>query len=354
LPVIAFSEYFIYDTFKPENIIIPLLVTFGLSVISWRYVEQPFRLRKQPPGNHKKVFLYTACFSACLAGICFVTTMNAGFPSRSRQNRLLEEIRTDREKSDLKLWSYNTRTIKPDSLKRLATVGNVHTIPEFILWGESHAGKLLPVFEAACLEKNKSGYVAITLNAPPTLSTRMNLKRPNLPKMNWAIVRFIAAHPEIKKVFLTARWNVYRNQSLNNSKRPDQKNSAMDCPFDEELIRTIDTLTKINKEVIILAPMPELNTIPKKYFFQSIFLHKDINSLTPTKEQFLSDNKGTLDLMARFVGLPNVHVLLTYEFFFRNGKMILFEQDHLMFIDKHHLSQWGALKLKNVILGELQ
>jgi peptidoglycan/LPS O-acetylase OafA/YrhL len=345
LPVIAFSEYFIYDTFKPSNIIIPLLVTFALSIISWRYIEQPFRLKKQFAGNYKKVFGYAALAFVCLAGICVVIDRKGGFPDRSLQNKMLEEMRTDSYTSHKKLWPYFTHLMTPDSISRhLAMIGDTQTTPGFILWGDSHAGKLLPMFEAACRAKHISGYGAITLAYPPVLTARTWFTNDKVPAINSAVFHFITTHPDIKKVFLVSRWTVHHNLSLQHDQSP---------VFDEELVRTVDTLAKTGREVILFTPVPELKTWPKKYFFQSILLHKDINSLTPTRADYFSNNKPMLDLMARLDSLPHVKVVATYDFFFQDGRTLLADHDHLLYIDKNHLSQAGAARLKGLIAREL-
>jgi len=346
-PVLVLSEYFIYDMFRGMNLLIPLSLTVLLSVISWRYVEQPFRLKKRTQNNRKRIFGGALFFSICLAGIALIIAYTPGFPDRTAENKTMEAIKADTSWS--RIWRYHAHTIRlgdhPDD--PLATIGDTSASPTFLLWGDSHAGSLLYGFEAACLEKKVSGYVAIVTGDAPILPITSKPYLPDLAAVSGSVIRFIRMHPGIQKVFLSARWTTYRHTS-------ERKNGqGLEYPFDEEVSRIVDTLVRLNREVVIIAPTPELNMVPRKYFFQSRILHKDINSLTPTYDQFLQYQKGFLDLMAKLDQHSLVSTVDPAAPFFHQGHLLLLDEGHLTFLDAHHLSQWGSLKLKKTMLDWL-
>lgn len=355
-PVLIFSEYFIYDTLSLVNIIYLLLLTFLLSILSWRYVERPFRRKNRTKGNSKKAFLAAGISGAFLVCFFFAIKINKGFPDF--ENKMFVEIKND--SNPARYLAYSKQAIELDSLATLPKIGDHHAAPSFLLWGDSHAGSQIPGFEAACLEKNKSGFVAITIGDPPVLTGRMQPYNPNIVNINSAIIRFLIFHPEIKKIFLSARWSAYPKLFLNNEGIKESAFSKTtgnllenNVSFEKEIVRVVDTLIRMDREVILLTPTPELKSIPRKYVFYAKLFNKNINSLTPTKKDFLHENKRIFDLFKELDNHPNIQLLSVHDVLFNKGTILLDNNDHLVFIDKDHLSTRGAIKLKDSILNKL-
>lgn len=347
-PVKLFSEYIFPDPLPIRDSLILFTFTFILSFLSWKFIEQPFR-KKNEPAQRKKLFFGTAIITLCILALCLLINISHGFPARLADDKFITEMQNDTIWRCI--WKYDFLTRQVSSKDTLPVIGSTHAEPDFLLWGDSHAGMLVPGFEAACMEKNKSGYIAVTIGDPPVFPGHRATNNPALAVINSSIVRFVAMHSSVRKIFLFARWNVYRQTSIIENAGKDT--SGNKAPFDKELASLIDSLTLLNREVVIIAPIPDLDTKPRNYFYQSKFQDKGLNSLTPTREQFIAKNKNTNIFLHRLTKSPLVTIVYPDSLFFKEGKIRLRDEDHFLFIDTHHLSTWGSLKLKDFIKEQL-
>jgi hypothetical protein len=122
---------------------------------------------------------------------------------------------------------------------------------------------------------------------------------------------------------------------------------------DRELEKLVTELLQLSRRVVVLGPTPDLGRTPQKYLMQSRVTGKNINTLTPAEDHFLMQNK---DLMKSLDGLSRDHpvrLIQVYEPLFRDGKIVLLDNGHLLYGDSHHLTYWGVMKLKSIIIKEL-
>jgi peptidoglycan/LPS O-acetylase OafA/YrhL len=339
-PIKVFASYIMPGPLQFTDILILGIITLLLSILSLRFIEQPFRRMGTP--QRKKVFITAGLSSAVILGGLWLIITKNGFPERSESNKLLVELQeTDTWPT---IWSYHGKTLSIDSTKQLPIIGNKNAEPDLLLWGDSHAGMQLPGYEAACIEKGKSSYVAITVGDAPVMPLGRQGYNPGLDRINSAILQFIADHPTIKKIFLSGRWTKAREAS--------ESTGDNNYHFDKELRYIIDTLAKMNRAVIIIGPTPELQYTPQQYLAEEKFSGKPINSLTSSVDQFLQQHKRTSDFFQTLNNYPNSQVLNIYPAFYADQKLLLKDGGHLLFTDLHHLSKWGSLKLKESFFKE--
>lgn len=134
-PLIVFLKYQLDRPFNPSETILILLVSIIMAIISWKYIEQPFRHPSQV--RPQKQFYYASCFVALTFSIfAVVGHYNLGFPGRWPDNVL------QYEKAGVNTYARNRvcSAISPEMVLngKLCSLGphNLNA-PSFIIWGKS-------------------------------------------------------------------------------------------------------------------------------------------------------------------------------------------------------------------------
>ena len=207
-PIMAFARNRMMDLHLPAawqagTIALSLLLAWA----SWRYVECPFRA-----GGARRMSRGTN-FAASGAGIVVLGVaaaaimMTGGVERRFAPNRLaLEQALTKQVPHD---WSCEGREL------RSCVFGNTISggAPSWAVWGDSHAGMLLPSIGELAGEQNRSVLVATKGGCPPL----PGLVRSDMPqsenaacaRLNSRMLETLRTDPDIQTVFIAARWPLY-------------------------------------------------------------------------------------------------------------------------------------------------
>ena len=145
-----------------NSIAIPLaaaMACIGLSVVlawlSWRFVEQPFRGGKgRPELSRKQIFTWSAASMAVLGAVSFAMIFTKGLPARLggevASNYIADSTRSPREKE----------CINRSPEEEPCRIGEpARDKVDYVLWGDSHAGSLIPGMERFVRER---GLTAVT------------------------------------------------------------------------------------------------------------------------------------------------------------------------------------------------
>jgi len=238
-PILVFARY-IPGVFDAAVGALCLAGSFGLAVLSWKFVEQPFRTKAWLP-KRKDVY-GTALIALSLLAITGMSLHdNVGYVSRMKMSvadysRKLVKGNPHRQDCDQKAVA----EIEKDAV--------CQTLPgrkaSFMLWGDSHADAAAPAFYELSKKFGKNGYVATYHGCPPALgyAERGWNTSNHCVAYNRAIFDFIVRN-KIKHVFLVSSWI-----------------SWIDTPGEEPvevlLQHTIDALSKEGVKVYLLLDVP--------------------------------------------------------------------------------------------------
>jgi peptidoglycan/LPS O-acetylase OafA/YrhL len=172
-----------------------------LAVLSWRFVERPFRQRGRI--GRAQIFRLAAGGSVAVLALGLVVSALQGLPWRiDATTQALAATAQDREE---------IRQACMDRLPddRLCVVGRPGATPSVLLWGDSHAGALMPALEVALDAAGLSGYVASHSACAPLLGVRRAdaYNADHCVRFNDALLRMVEARAgEIHTVVLAGRW----------------------------------------------------------------------------------------------------------------------------------------------------
>lgn len=141
------------------------------------------------------------------------------------------------------------------------------TAPDFILWGDSHANALFPVFDAIAKKTGKYGVFAGIPACPPLLGLERRDFRASCKAFSDAVFSYLV-QAEIPNVFLAARWNhslgrpSYELDNRESQVLVTDENSTRlavseNLPaYQRSLQRTLDSLSAPQRKVWVIQQVP--------------------------------------------------------------------------------------------------
>jgi peptidoglycan/LPS O-acetylase OafA/YrhL len=326
-----------------------IAVAVGLSVVaailSRALVEQPFLRQRPRLGSRPAIFAAALAGSLALGVIGLTFSTTGGLPGRfSADVRALASDADD----------YWPRRKECDF--RICRIGADSARPRFLLWGDSHAGAIAPVFDRIAMERGLSGRIAFASACAPLLGfERYDLLAPGRCKQrNAAVIAYVdTAH--IKTVFLHARWAIYAEGQRNESEAgrpvlltPDHDPSHNYEEFATELRSTIERLRSLGVNVIIIASVPEVGLdVPT-----SMAMMAETGRVFPVAPRFgdfLRRQSRTFALFSRAATDPAVWVAYPHRVMCDQSSCAVVSLGHSLYFDDDHLSIRGSLQLEPLI-----
>jgi peptidoglycan/LPS O-acetylase OafA/YrhL len=208
---------FTYGALSPTSVgtsVLSVVVSFALAVLSWQYVERPFRQRRLLP-DAKSLFAGAAFASAATVGLGLLLYVSHGLPQRHSPKVLaLGPNVAERQPSRPECHEDAAERAAAD---RLCLRGAPGVPPSFILAGDSHAYALSDGLFAAA---RKRGLAGVQFTAPDfaPLPGRSSLDGAEEDTLSPILAAYLRRHPNIRTIVLTAFWS--RNASGRDYRHP--------------------------------------------------------------------------------------------------------------------------------------
>jgi hypothetical protein len=199
-PVLVFARfaYGIVDLPLP-TILVCLVVTFTLAVLSWKYLEAPFRNRRNL--TRGGVFAISGVAAAAVLAVATGSFVTGGAPHRltPQQSEIAASIRDFRGLADC--WGRG-----PDT--GLCRLGNVDGPATVLLWGDSHASAVSPALDDLLKSHDLGGFLAAHGGCAPLPGVLM-AGNSNCLNFNEKMLTWLReGRHDITHVVLTARWQL--------------------------------------------------------------------------------------------------------------------------------------------------
>lgn len=239
-PLLVFPKYWAYTPLTGWQRAGLLLASAILAVLSWKWVETPFR-RRAVCRSRQSVYALALTVTTSLLVLGFAVHHFHGFPARipgaaqayadGRQDSTFRKEVSLQQALDGKFIPLGAASDGP---------------VEVLVWGDSHGMALLPLVDKLCHDKSVHGVAAVHYQTPPLINYvshgAYSLKEKN-PAFNAAIFDFIRAK-KIPKIILVAAWDFY----LEEGGGPDVIRPA--------LLHTLTELQKLGVKVWLVKDVP--------------------------------------------------------------------------------------------------
>lgn len=335
-PVLVFAGYWTLEPFPLGTRILLLLACLVLAIVSWRYVETPFR-KRVVFDSQRSIFAFGAIATAAFMLAGLTIHYFRGAPSRLPSKALQYAAGS----SDFPMK--NEVSLKGATEGRFMELGSgdKHQPIKILVWGDSHAMATLPAFDFLCKKYGVRGLAATHSSTAPLIgynSQASNLKNDCIP-FNDAILAFIKEN-SIRDVILAASWGGYATRD---------KTTEL---LHRGLIDTIDALKGTNVRIWIMRDVPiQPWNVPKT--MASVVWHRRGNpeefglSLANHRKEFQRQNRIFEGLTMK---APDISILdPTHIFFGSNSLCRVEDQGKCLYSDSNHLTTPGAMMLRPLL-----
>ena len=358
-PIHVFSKYASGGPADSLQTGVLIALSFVLAVLSWRYVEMPFRHRDVV--SRPMIFRFGGAAIAatlCLCGLLFALR---GLPQRFSPD--VQRILAEADDSESHRRGCFNLTPVDVQEGRICTIGDANAAaPTFILWGDSHADALLPAVEAAAVREGRKGLFVAHGRCPPFLRVSLTDEpTERCAQFNDAALK-VALGRNIKDVILVARWAYYDQgrgdgpdademRHLIDLDPPAKRDVSQHATFARMLQRTVRVLIGAGKKVILVAPVPEPGIdVPEA--MANAAVHGVHTDQRPTLADYRTRNEFVLSDMDDLRRQYRVTVVNPAEVLCASGRCALMRDGRPLYVDHHHLSVFGALKLSGLFAGQ--
>lgn len=344
-PLLVFAKYILIRELHPIEGLGILICGWGISWLSWRFIERPFRKPGKPFGR----WVIFPAAMAVASGFYF--TGKAIDHSNGVPGRFSKEI-FDHLPPGYPFPGFHGYKDLPET-GELYKIGDRTKAPQLLLWGDSHAECIMPVLDSMGKKRRVAISVASSPGVIPFPATYPLEDSWNPWDFGTPVLKFVRDN-HIRHVLLVARWNVYVIGE------PDGDLDVLICDkvsrastpsvarvvFERNLKKTITELNKLGATVWIMKQVPlQPRSVPPTVT-QLKSRNLDMNLLARPISEHLRRSAIVNQILDGVAG-PGVHVLdpasaLTT----RNGVSLMVKDGLSLYADTNHLSTYGAMQLE--------
>jgi len=339
-PIFAFAKLMTLESLTNELIALSMFLTFLLSLLSYQYVEKPFRRKSDK--SIKTTLVYSALI---LTGLAILGLIISQYPKLGGFTKA-ERTQSQPSIGLHKLCNYNTDFQVFDECKNSEN-------PEIIVWGDSYAMHLVKGLSKKndLIQATKS---ACSPNA--YLSTFPNFKSYDL---NWAkacfkfnndVIYEIENNPQIKTVILSSAFEQWFKYDYFDG------TTILNNDFETYLISFTQTLSRLNstgKRIFVVSPPPNNGKnigqcLLRKHY--GLISHSNFidNNCSFQRNEFSQYYSEILHFLKDVENYPNIKLInLSKEMCTDNGCITF--NEYPLYLDSGHLNDFGSEYVGKII-----
>ena len=349
-PLIVFTKYVAIRELSPLETAAVLAASFAAAVLSWRFVEQPFRHRQylpRPAGMFAAAGAATAAFLAVgLVGL--PNGVDHAAPGAAVAPAAMQNA--DRDRCIGGVGNSGARTAADVLARDLCRLGDPVAQPSFVLWGDSHAEALRAGVDAAARARGVAGYFAGNLGCPPAVGTQASFDDRtygDCRALNDAVLQ-LSADPGIDTVILHARWAYfYYGTRTKGELGPDVRLAAPGIAggnkpiLSAALRETVAKLADLGKRTFVVAGIPEVGVDVPSFFDRKKHFKRQVD-LSLSRAEYMSRNGEFIAMLEQLEKSFPMRVLYPDRILCPGATCKLVVDDVPLYVDDDHLSIAGA------------
>lgn len=355
-PVFVLATYARGEVLTAGAYTILVGVAVVLAILSWRYVETPFRSGKNVlPLRRIMVGLGSLACVIMVLGV--VSWTSGGIPQRLSPDVLA--IASGQDDYGIRDETCLNRGLARISTGDLCRFGGDETPSgiRFLLWGDSHAESLAPAFRTLARKYEAKGWYASRNACPPIIGMFSSSvdKKAKCRRFNQAMHAF-AKENKITDIVLVARWNLYaegwpkwgvESRSKTQFYINDEKSTNLSLEENKKVLsrglhRTVASLKKTGARVWVVEQVPYVGyRVPE---VQAIALHSPFASARPGVEKSKHQLRSTFmrETLASLQETLPVQVLDASNKLCEGKTCRVMYEMRPLYRDDDHLSGFGA------------
>lgn len=259
-PLLVFARNRFGPDLDAATLVALLGLTLVLSWLTWRLIEQPWR--RLPPAGPRPRIVWTSAAGAvgALALAALLVGRSGGVPAMAAPELYAIDTAADLE---------HVAACAGRAPSDLCTIG-VPGRDDVLLWGDSHAGAVLPGVDAALRAAGLGGRAAVATACPPLLGVRRRSDgRADCAQINEGVIAMLGRSDRFPTVILAGRWPLSvegtrpageegAGVALDDVSRAGARRTGNAAVFAAGIERTLAALRASGRKTIILGATPEI------------------------------------------------------------------------------------------------
>jgi peptidoglycan/LPS O-acetylase OafA/YrhL len=334
------------------EIVATLALATLLAVLSWRWVERPFRGRSGLLGR-RQLFITAALVSAAPIAAGAVFYVSGGLPQRLPADVVaLADPARDHAAATRDCFNPTPARVRAAELCR---IGAESVPPTFLLWGDSHADSIAGAVAAAAAVRGRAGLFAATAACPPLLDVWRVAGNgaANCTDFNHAVLQLASSEAAITTVILAARWVMAARGTRykfepgepvtirDAESRPGDDNAAV---FRRGLARTLRGLAAAGKRIAVVGPVPEVGWPVPDALAKAKYFGMDLD-IAPTLSEFETRQQPVFDAFAALQAEVAFTVIWPHQVLCDAQRCPVSSDGKTLYRDEEHVSAYGADRL---------
>ena len=357
-PLLAFGFYVGLGTLSAAQTAALLALAFVLSLLSWRFVEQPARQAAAAlPWRRVASSAAGGVLALFLGGMTLQA--QGGFPARMAEEpqRL---IASQPLRNPDRSACYVTDPARI-AARNLCVMGDAAATPSFVLWGDSHGEMLRAAVGSAASAAGQAGWFAGEQGCAPLIGVTRP-ERPLCREIGEAHLRMIVETPAITDVVIAARWGFWSEgvRYGQESGMPPATLALIETPLEHGpdnhatlaagLERTIEALLSAGKRVWLVGPVPEVGyDVPRYFYLRSLGFARNLE-IAPTLAEFGRRQAFVFDLLGDLPRRYPVGMIWPHERLCGDLGCEIARDGHVLYSDDDHLSVFGAQSIAGLFV----
>lgn len=375
--------YVIYTYLSPNGIsgvetALIILATFVASLLSYHFIETPFRHGKILFSNNKMaVFGATAAFSFVAMAAGFYLHKTNGMPQRLDANTAAFAQAGGDLFGDLSNCELEDNSTLPGI--GYCPIGDPFNAESYtLIWGDSHGGAYKRGFSSLIEGSEHNALLAWTGGCPAIIgiekdeSVSSKVIDDQCPARNNAVLDLIKNDKRINSIVIVGRWSYYihgegvgvdSHNKISLWAEGKSKASTTDQGrlYTEKFVETLQVLNKLGKKVFVVEQPPEFEDYIGRTVAIGLMknnsddLQDSIDQLTKQPYAKVMKRQGLMQLVLENAENQGLITLLnTHHYFCDERECSLLRNGVPTYFDNNHVSSFGAEQINSMFKPVLQ
>ncbi|MBV6827304.1 acyltransferase family protein [Pseudomonas sp. PD9R] len=347
-PVFVFASYASVDQPSALDSAGLILLSLVLGYLSWRFVETPFRERRLLAGR-RQILLAGACGVLVLGLAGQTLRWTDGLPWRL-PDQALQYAKGREWRPELMACLADDKT--PDE-KLFCHYGVANVPPRALVWGDSHATALIPVFDDGAKEHHINVMLASSAGCIPVQGLEHD---PRCARFNRRVEQAMVPQ-DVTDVVLVARWSLYLygdakgdlGHALKNRDGQYDRRVA-EQRLSEGLRARVQQLRAAGHRVWLVKEVPLQAFSPPYRLSRLAMLNRPVDDVGLALAEHLKRQAFISQLFAQLAQDPAVRVVDPASRLCETAGLCRVQSNgYSLYTDDNHLSEIGARRVAPVL-----
>ncbi len=345
-PVATFGKYVYGGPWVAYQQFILVLLSLFLAVLTYKYVEVPFRYRP----SHTANALLTHPFRFLITSFSFVLVIATTFLYANglpwRFSGVVVSLDAERG-PQIPFIACQELLPRDYRFPKHCTLGQADEKPAIAVWGDSHALAWAPAFDEALSLEKKSG-ILLTHSACPPLLDVIAPVRTSCPIFNDEVLLFLEKKVSPDVIVLIGSWLAYADPKSNTQLQDRDGLTGNPQVFAKSVQNMVSRLLAAGKTIWVIGPTPAAVTDIPFAMARSIAFGQSPPNQMPVSV-FSERSRYFFKILDQDVALGRIIMTRPDNTLCDKSSCIYELNGNPIYRDNHHLSLFGSLSMVDII-----